>query len=156
MCCNNWIDLELELSRTRERQDLHNSYIPSPWDLRDLETQGHCYATHKQSEGVTQRPRVSNPRRSHWTRCLTTCILEYSNGSGANSCQQTYWVQQTSIAMEYCYSSEDVESLNILSDELLDWVRSEDSPMDALWLDGLAKSMRTPCLYLPGPGPSTP
>ena len=51
--------------------------------------------------------------------------------------------------MEYYYSSEDIESLNFPSNKLLDWVRSEDSPMDALWLDASNKykSSLPPSIY---------
>ena len=41
--------------------------------------------------------------------------------------------------MEYCYSSEDAESLKFPSDMFLDCVRSEDSSVDAFWLDATNK-----------------
>ena len=59
--------------------------------------------------------------------------------------------------MEYWNSSEDGESLNFFSDKLLDWMCSEDSPNDVLWLDTIAtNTKKIPYLQLPGTGPYTP
>ena len=96
-------------------------------DLCDLETRGPEAVVSERSEDATKGPKVSKSRKSHWTRYLTN--LEYSNSNYAGA----------SVSME-----------DLLSDELLEWLRDEldDKPGRISGGDNYYRSVATNLLPL--------